>query len=653
MGQRGSKAARPKKLILVVHGIGEQVAGETLDDLAGAASEKNKAARVQSDVRMLADEHDDGEGRDVELFPCHIRRVNGEKSDLVFSEVFWADLSRGKSGILSTAYELIKGILGLSHAVRENANILYPNGHLLKSLSAAFVHALHGPIAVLNLLLAAGALFAYGVFKLFDNVDDGIISEDIDLWAGGSVALIGGIAVIAGYFFSQMKYNAADSYFFRIFGKWLYFLGFGLIALFLLTGFPDVLGISTQAQIWLCKQVNFDCGLVGFNWYGFVLIQALRVVWFLTLIGLSLMLIVQFLSIVLHQYGKSKTAPPLYAVLCAIMAVVWMVLSASFWTSVDNVIPNDAIDTVLFKHGLELILIIWIMVAVIIGAAWIAFFRWGKQTAASWLAAEEGQRNENDYKHNAKSRLFISGWLEWAFGVAIIVLTAGSLSIAIGLINTEHEWTKFITAINKHGFGISVILSVIVGYLYLQFWDKVAAGLGVGKDMITYFKGELVIKDGKEAWNYPARSRIHRRFDTVMETMIAAEKPSEVIVVSHSQGTVIAIEAIRDNLDSALFGDGVKIRKLVTMGSPYSHIYEYYFPDDKGNKGFKIPTKADLKNKFDSWVNIFRIDDFVGTIVGKQDSAWPENKPVDSGGHTGYWTDREVLAILNNQIIKP
>ncbi len=83
-------AKKPKKLILVVHGIGEQAAGETLDDLAGAASEKNKAARVQSKVRWLADEHDMGEGRDVELFPCHIRRVNREKSELVFSEVFWA-----------------------------------------------------------------------------------------------------------------------------------------------------------------------------------------------------------------------------------------------------------------------------------------------------------------------------------------------------------------------------------------------------------------------------------------------------------------------------------------------------------------------------------------------------------------------------------
>jgi pimeloyl-ACP methyl ester carboxylesterase len=195
---------------------------------------------------------------------------------------------------------------------------------------------------------------------------------------------------------------------------------------------------------------------------------------------------------------------------------------------------------------------------------------------------------------------------------------------------------------------------VIVGFLYLQFWDKVAAGLGVGKDMITYFKGEPEIKFGKMIWKYPARKRIHGRFDTVIDTMIAAEKPEEVIIISHSQGTVIAIEAIRKYSDkAALFGRGIKVRKLVTMGSPYSHIYEYYFPGDKGNKGFKIPSETDLKGKFESWCNIFRIDDFVGTVVGKEGGTWPENKPVNAGGHTGYWIDREVLAILNEQIIKP
>jgi len=100
-------------------------------------------------------------------------------------------------------------------------------------------------------------------------------------------------------------------------------------------------------------------------------------------------------------------------------------------------------------------------------------------------------------------------------------------------------------------------------------------------------------------------------------------------------GRIIDFEAFRPVLDAAL---------------NYS---EHYFPGDKGNKGFKIPSETDLKGKFESWVNIFRIDDFVGTVVGKEGGTWTDNKPVNAGGHTGYWIDREVLAILNEQIIKP
>jgi len=65
-----------------------------------------------------------------------------------------------------------------------------------------------------------------------------------------------------------------------------------------------------------------------------------------------------------------------------------------------------------------------------------------------------------------------------------------------------------------------------------------------------------------------------------------------------------------------------------------------------------LVSKADLNNKFKEWINIFRIDDFVGTDVREADKSWPENIAVDAGGYTGYWTDKQVLKILNTKIIK-
>ena len=47
-----------------------------------------------------------------------------------------------------------------------------------------------------------------------------------------------------------------------------------------------------------------------------------------------------------------------------------------------------------------------------------------------------------------------------------------------------------------------------------------------------------------------------------------------------------------------------------------------------------------------AWLNIFRIDDFVGTNIGK--GPWPDEFPVPVNGHTNYWIDRGVVARLRN-----
>jgi hypothetical protein len=55
------------------------------------------------------------------------------------------------------------------------------------------------------------------------------------------------------------------------------------------------------------------------------------------------------------------------------------------------------------------------------------------------------------------------------------------------------------------------------------------------------------------------------------------------------------------------------------------------------------------------WVNIFRIDDFVGTHIDVPRPAatgngappvWPEERPVAPNGHTLYWVDENVAPIL-------
>lgn len=84
---------------------------------------------------------------------------------------------------------------------------------------------------------------------------------------------------------------------------------------------------------------------------------------------------------------------------------------------------------------------------------------------------------------------------------------------------------------------------------------------------------------------------------------------------------------------------------FITMGSPIFHIYHNYFPSR-----FSILDKQ--KVMMGKWLNIYRIDDFVGTIINEESGVWPENRPVQAGGHTGYWIDREVHEILYQSVLK-
>lgn len=83
-----------KKLALVVHGIGEQEAGETLAQLVGGAG-GDRPHTVTTDTRMFRDIHSNTDERAIDLFPCHIHRVTTHDSKVIFAEVFWAVLSIG------------------------------------------------------------------------------------------------------------------------------------------------------------------------------------------------------------------------------------------------------------------------------------------------------------------------------------------------------------------------------------------------------------------------------------------------------------------------------------------------------------------------------------------------------------------------------
>ena len=97
---------------------------------------------------------------------------------------------------------------------------------------------------------------------------------------------------------------------------------------------------------------------------------------------------------------------------------------------------------------------------------------------------------------------------------------------------------------------------------------------------------------------------------------------------------------------------GVQV-DLVTMGSPFTHLYQYYFPNRYpplfvGNNLHTQEWGSDLDSTVNCWLNIYRVDDFVGThIDGRGLGTFPSNRCIPADGHTGYWHQREALQAMS------
>ncbi len=148
---------------------------------------------------------------------------------------------------------------------------------------------------------------------------------------------------------------------------------------------------------------------------------------------------------------------------------------------------------------------------------------------------------------------------------------------------------------------------------------------------------------------YWLRRRIQDRLRVLMATLIATEKPDHLVIIAHSQGTVVALDVLCSD-DPA--GNGAAWREqvgsitLVTMGSPARHLYTHYFPTSFPDYA-EAPRLRRGAGVLDNWVNIFRVDDFVGTHIAADPAAnWPIEVPVPANGHTNYWIDRNVTREL-------
>ena len=94
--------------------------------------------------------------------------------------------------------------------------------------------------------------------------------------------------------------------------------------------------------------------------------------------------------------------------------------------------------------------------------------------------------------------------------------------------------------------------------------------------------------------------------------MLLGNRPTDLLIIAHSQGTIIVLEELRKRRWASKLA-ALQSVTLITFGSPMTYLYQHYFPLLYGDltKGRWRYLQANVPK----WVNVYRIDDYVGTHI--------------------------------------
>ncbi len=212
--------------------------------------------------------------------------------------------------------------------------------------------------------------------------------------------------------------------------------------------------------------------------------------------------------------------------------------------------------------------------------------------------------------------------------------------------------------------GTGALGLVVFYFLIMRVVEMSDGFVHIGRDLVDHqynpnprsLESRLGAKDGTAAGQtasprptgFRRRRRIQARLEALIHDVIVGKQFDRLIFFGHSQGTVI--------IHDYLFNHGGFVRPehyellkdikqidVLTIGSPLTHIYRYYFHDyDRapGEPEFAAP----LLGKIKSWTNMWRVDDPIGQNVDYLDSI--ANVGLAPGGHTYYWRENPVCAKL-------
>jgi pimeloyl-ACP methyl ester carboxylesterase len=192
---------------------------------------------------------------------------------------------------------------------------------------------------------------------------------------------------------------------------------------------------------------------------------------------------------------------------------------------------------------------------------------------------------------------------------------------------------------------------------YLEFMRMLALDAGAPVDAHTFGLGDIwnaITKQLRDApdiaadvANYVARNGVRTGVQHVLHQQLAAAHAAQapVIVVAHSQGTVISYDVLRQA------GENYPLVKAwVTMGSPLRKYFA--FPLQWGRRQLGVPSSL-------RWLNLYDKRDIVGKDL-RAAVDWPRPQPTDrsvdnqrnAANAHDHWGNPQVLKAVTDEVRK-
>lgn len=643
--------------VVLVHGVGDTAPGASLEAFLKNLLGERKTLKEDGPARqwLLAEPpprlprptelqpppySDETLDETASRFPSHVRTfansAPGQPERVAFAEVFWADLSRAGTSRL----EVLRRVIGLIFDLRHVSDVAgaYPGLKPARTLRLSLYGVswmLCGPIAGFTAFILALLLARYVGVSLHELAFKAPPPPDLGEWA---ILLFSIAASIALAWFAHWRKRsawAAD-------GAWTLFSSWAIAA-------AAVTAATAVVRRWLDPRFPWD------GWFGDWLVQRLvlnsapdstMATHLVILLGLAYAAfallalactasaILWFAARVQAARTKAREAiPPMDAALSVsyLQVLLWVILGTALGSVVvDRFVPQhrDTVETVALGFTLALGIAF-----VVTACALLVFVR-----RKLWVRAGQWESPPGI------PRLLLNGIVI----AALIALSLASVLVfAWAFITgdmTLYHQLEFLAAYAKPA---GAVLAAAVGLPFV--FDGVRNALHILIDITSHFYRPRVRPLGNVApAQFSVQQRIEGRLRRVLQEVLASGEVTHLTVVAHSQGTVIALDVLWLEWARNLLA-GRKV-SFVTMGSPITHLYGHYFPhrypplfaDGKLNPAWGQWLDVTVQK----WLNIYRVDDYIGTFVDGAPS-FPENRRMrKDGGHTGYWGDSEARDLM-------